>query len=80
MRAIFDGAGLTRGGAGPANLIAYSADWSDWMGFQHPGANGQWPHLDALWASAAIDRVGFDNYLPLSDWTTGDGGLDALNW
>ncbi len=22
----------------------------------------------------------FDNYLPLSDWTTGGGGLDALYW
>jgi hypothetical protein len=80
VRAIFDGAGLTRSGAETANLIAYSADWSSWMGWQHVGENGQWPHLDALWASAAIDRVGFDNYLPLSDWTTGDGGLDAKNW
>ena len=26
-----------------------------------------------------IDVVAFDNYLPLSDWTTGGGGLDALN-
>ena len=49
-----------------SNLIAYSADWSDWMGWQHAGANGQWPHLDALWASSNIDLVGFDNYLPLS--------------
>ena len=80
VRAIFDGAGLTRGGAGTANLIAYSADWSSWMGWQHAGENGQWPHLDALWASDAIDRVGFDNYLPLSDWTTDDGGLDATHW
>ena len=54
------------------NLVAYSADWSDWMGFQHPGENGQWPHLDALWAAVDIDLVGFDNYLPLSDWTTGE--------
>ena len=80
VRAIFDGEGLTRGGVATANLIAYSADWSSWMGWQHAGENGQWPHLDALWASADIDRVGFDNYLPLSDWTTGDGGLDATNW
>ncbi|MGA2492046.1 MAG: glycoside hydrolase TIM-barrel-like domain-containing protein [Roseiarcus sp.] len=79
VRSIFDGESLTRG-AGTANLIAYSADWSSWMGWQHAGENGQWPHLDALWASPAIDRVGFDNYLPLSDWTTGDGGLDATNW
>jgi len=50
------------------------------MGFQHPSANGQWPHLDALWADPNINVVGFDNYLPLSDWTTGDGGLDAQSW
>ncbi len=80
VRAIFDGAGLTKTLSSLSNLISYSADWSDWMGNQHAGANGQWPHLDALWASANIDLVAFDNYLPLSDWTTGDGGLDAANW
>ncbi|MGD1038474.1 MAG: glycoside hydrolase TIM-barrel-like domain-containing protein, partial [Roseiarcus sp.] len=80
VRSIFDGQGLTKNLSTLTNLIAYSADWSDWMGFQHPGANGQWPHLDSLWASPNIDFVGFDNYLPLSDWTTGDGGLDAINW
>ena len=80
VRAILDGAGLTKDAASLSNLIAYSADWSDWMGFQHPGANGQWPHLDALWADSNIDVVGLDNYLPLSDWTTGDGGLDARSW
>ena len=26
-----------------------------------------------LWAASNIDVVSFDNYLPLSDWTTGDG-------
>ena len=80
VRAIFDGQGLTKSVATLSNLVAYSADWSDWMGFQHPGANGQWPHLDALWSDSNIDVVGLDNYLPLSDWTTGDGGLDARSW
>ena len=80
VRGIFDGAGLARVATNLHNLIAYSADWSDWMGVQHPGANGQWPHLDQLYASPAIDLVSFDNYLPLSDWTTGTGGLDATNW
>ncbi len=80
VRAIFDGQGLAKNAAALTNLVAYSADWSDWMGFQHAGANGQWPHLDALWADANIDVAGLDNYLPLSDWTTGDGGLDAQNW
>ncbi len=80
VRAVFDSAGLTKDTTGLHNLVAYSADWSDWMGFQHPGANGQWPHLDQLYASSAIDLVSFDNYLPLSDWTTGTGGLDAASW
>ena len=79
-RSVFDGAGLTKNTTTLKNLITYSADWSDWMGFQHPGQNGQWPHLDQLWASSNIDLVSFDNYLPLSDWTTGAGGLDAANW
>ena len=79
VRAIFDGAGFARDTGALHNLIAYSADWSDWMGVQHPGANGQWPHLDQLYASPAIDLVSFDNYLPLSDWTS-TGGLDTLNW
>jgi hypothetical protein len=80
VRGVFDAAGFTRDSAGLHNLIAYSADWSSWMGFQHPAENGQWPHLDQLYASSAVDFVAFDNYLPLSDWTTGTGGLDALNW
>jgi hypothetical protein len=80
VRAIFDAASLTKDLSGLHNLIAYSADWSDWMGFQHAGANGQWPHLDQLWGHDNIDIVAFDNYLPLSDWTSGAGGLDAINW
>jgi uncharacterized protein (TIGR02217 family) len=80
VRSVFDGAGLSKDTTGLHNLISYSADWSVWMGFQHPGENGQWPHLDQLFAYDNIDLVSFDNYLPLSDWTTGDGGLDALNW
>jgi hypothetical protein len=80
VRTVFNDAGLTKDTVNLHNLIAYSADWSVWMGYQHPGENGQWPHLDQLFASANIDLVSFDNYLPLSDWTTGGGGLDAQNW
>ena len=79
VRGVFDAAGLPRDASGLHNLIAYSADWSVWMGVQHPGESGQWPHLDQLYASPAIDLVSFDNYLPLSDWTS-TGGLDAANW
>ena len=80
VRAIFDAAGLTKDSVSLKNLVSYSADWSVWMGFQHLGENGQWPHLDQLYGHDNIDVVCFDNYLPLSDWTTGDGGLDARHW
>ncbi|HUB64450.1 MAG TPA: glycoside hydrolase TIM-barrel-like domain-containing protein [Methylocella sp.] len=86
VRAIFDAAGLTKDTTGLHNLVSYAADWSSWMGWQHNGSNppppytGQWPHLDQLWSHTNIDLVCFDNYLPLSDWTTGSGGLDVLNW
>src|ERR1700730_397986 len=96
VRGVFDAAGFTKDLTGLHNLISYAADWSDWMGWQHPGASpalpvadGQWPHLDQLWAHANIDLVCFDNYMPLSDWTTGYGrpvpsgqrnNLDVANW
>ncbi|MCW2317596.1 uncharacterized protein (TIGR02217 family) [Rhodoblastus acidophilus] len=80
VRATFDAAGFTRDLTRYKNLIAYSPDWSTWNGWQHPDAQGQWPHLDQLFASPNIDLVAFDNYLPLSDWTLGDGGLDCHNW
>jgi uncharacterized protein (TIGR02217 family) len=80
VRSVFDSAGFTKDTVNLHNLISYSADWSVWMGYQHPGENGQWPHLDQLYGHDNIDLVCFDNYLPLSDWTTGDGGLDARNW
>lgn len=85
VRNIFDAAGFTKDITGFHNLISYAADWSDWMGYSHARSNpaspnGQWPHLDSLWAHDNIDLIAFDNYLPLSDWTTGTGGLDVVNW
>jgi hypothetical protein len=80
VRATFDDAGLTKNLPTYKNLITYAPDWSSWNGWQHAGANGQWPHLDQFFASANVDMVAFDNYLPLSDWTLGNGGLDSQNW
>jgi len=97
VRSVFDGAGYAKDTVNLHNLISYAADWSDLMGWQHPAANpalpvadGQWPHLDQLWAHSNIDLVCFDNYMPLSDWTTGFGeikpsvglsdNLDIANW
>ncbi|KAB7742818.1 hypothetical protein F2P47_01430 [Parvibaculum sedimenti] len=63
-------------GAGTA--ISYAADWSEYFG-HHPqdGSGDVYFHLDPLWASANIDFVGIDNYMPLSDWRDGNDHLDA---
>ncbi len=54
---------------GPAVRIGYAADWSEYFGY-HPqdGSGDVLFHLDPLWADEAIDFVGIDNYMPLSDW------------
>ena len=80
VRKTFDNLGFTK--TGGKNLITYSADWSSWMGWQHTGENGQWPHLDQLWSNPNIDFVSYDNYLPLTDMTTNPngGGMDAVFW
>jgi hypothetical protein len=89
VRSVFDNAGYHKDPVNLHNLIAYSADWSSWMGIKHDNANpstgvangAQWPHLDQLWARSNIDLVSFDNYLPISDWTTYPSNqLDILNW
>ncbi len=63
----------------PAAKISYAADWSEYFG-HHPqdGSGDVYFHLDPLWADAAIDFIGIDNYMPLSDWRDGQSHLDAL--
>lgn len=58
---------------GTACKITYGADWSEYFGY-HPldGSGDVFFHLDPLWAHPAIDAVGIDNYMPLSDWRDGD--------
>lgn len=58
---------------GSATKLTYGADWSEYFGY-HPsdGSGDVFFHLDPLWASSAIDAVGIDNYMPLSDWNDAD--------
>lgn len=60
---------------GPATKITYGADWSEYFGY-HTGDNVYF-HLDALWSHPAIDCIGIDNYMPLSDWRDGPDHADA---
>ncbi|MEO0361226.1 MAG: glycoside hydrolase TIM-barrel-like domain-containing protein, partial [Pseudomonadota bacterium] len=64
---------------GPDVKIGYAADWSEYFGHQPGDGTGDFFfHLDPLWADSAIDFVGIDNYLPLSDWRYRDGHVDRL--
>ncbi|MDI7861255.1 glycoside hydrolase/phage tail family protein [Rhizobiaceae bacterium n13] len=58
---------------GPSTKLTYGADWSEYFGY-HPSDGSDELHfnLDPLWASAAIDAVGIDNYMPLADWRDDD--------
>ena len=60
--------------------LTYAADWSEYRGHDPADGTGDFFfHLDPLWASSAIDAVGIDNYMPLSDWREGDSHLDAAS-
>jgi hypothetical protein len=63
---------------GPDTAIGYAADWSEYFGY-HPqdGSGDVFFHLDPLWAEDAIDFIGIDNYMPLSDWRDGSDHADA---
>jgi len=62
----------------PAAKITYAADWSEYFGHQPGDGSGDVNfHLDPLWADDAIDAIGIDSYVPLSDWRDGYDHLDA---
>jgi GTA TIM-barrel-like domain/Putative phage tail protein len=76
VRALCDLAADVRAILGPGVKIGYAADWSEYFGHQPADGSGDvLYHLDPLWAHPAIDFVGIDNYMPLSDWR--DGTLHA---
>jgi len=62
---------------GPSCKIGYAADWSEYHGYQPLGTGDKYFHLDPLWSDPAIDFIGIDNYMPLSDWRDGEDHADA---
>ncbi len=71
-------AGEAKAILGPDVKVSYAADWSEWFG-HHPadGSGDVFFHLDPLWADAAVDFIGIDNYMPLADWREGHDHADA---
>ena len=64
----------------PAAKISYAADWSEYFGYRPSDGTGDvYFHLDSLWANAAIDFIGIDNYMPLADWRDGLSHLDTAS-
>lgn len=73
VEALCDLATDVRAIVGSGAKLTYAADWSEYFGYQPGDGSGDVLfHLDALWAHSAIDAVGIDNYMPLSDWRDGD--------
>lgn len=60
----------------PGSKVSYGADWTEWWG--HQPSDGRYFHLDPLWAANAVDFIGVDNYLPLSDWRLEGANPDAV--
>ncbi|MFY0679794.1 MAG: glycoside hydrolase/phage tail family protein [Thalassovita sp.] len=78
VAALIDLAQEVRSLLGSETKLGYAADWSEYFGY-HPqdGSGDVYFHLDDLWADSAIDFVGIDNYMPLSDWREGTDHADA---
>jgi len=70
-------AGEVRSILGSSTKISYASDWSEYFGYQPADGSGdRYFHLDPLWADPAIDFIGIDNYMPLSDWRDNSGHAD----
>jgi hypothetical protein len=80
VRALCELAAEVRAVLGPGTRVGYAADWSEYFG-HHPadGSGDVIFHLDPLWAHPAVDFVGIDNYMPLSDWRDGPAHADAAH-
>ncbi|GHA29272.1 hypothetical protein GCM10007989_26060 [Devosia pacifica] len=63
---------------GSGTKITYAADWSEYSGVQE--GSEKFFHLDPLWASADIDAIGIDNYMPVADWREDGAHADAQQY
>lgn len=73
VAALCDLASDVRAVLGASCKLSYGADWTEYFGHHTQDGSGDvYFHLDPLWAHPAIDAVGIDNYMPLSDWRDED--------
>ncbi|MCA0400581.1 MAG: glycoside hydrolase/phage tail family protein [Proteobacteria bacterium] len=62
---------------GPATIITYAADWTEYGAHVRQSGNEVRFPLDPLWAHGEIGAIGIDFYPPLTDWRAGRDHLDA---
>ena len=73
VSALIDLANDVRALLGPGTKLTYGADWTEYFGYQPQDGTGDvFFHLDPLWAASAIDAIGIDSYMPVSDWRDED--------
>ncbi|MGV3550182.1 baseplate multidomain protein megatron [Rhizobium sp.] len=70
---LIDLAADVRAIVGGGTKLTYAADWTEYSGYRPDDGSGDVHfNLDKLWASDAIDAVGIDNYMPLTDFRDED--------
>ena len=58
---------------GGGTKLTYAADWTEFASYRPDDGSGDVLfNLDPLWAHEAIDAVGIDNYMPLTDFRDED--------
>jgi hypothetical protein len=58
---------------GSGTKLTYAADWTEFASYRPDDGSGDVHfNLDKLWANDAIDAVGIDNYMPLTDFRDED--------
>lgn len=74
-----DLAATVKGIVGSGCKVGYAADWSEYHSHRPSDGSGDVIfNMDRLWSHSAIDFIGIDNYMPMSDWRDGESHLDFL--
>lgn len=65
---------------GPATVITYAADWTEYGARVRNGGQDVAFPLDPLWSHNEIGAIGIDFYPPLTDWRAGREHLDCQDF
>ncbi|MCL4743831.1 MAG: glycoside hydrolase TIM-barrel-like domain-containing protein [Burkholderiaceae bacterium] len=70
-------ASTVKGIVGSSCKVGYAANWDEYHSHRPSDGSGDVIfNMDRLWSHSAIDFIGIDNYMPISDWRDGEDHLD----